>query len=123
PSPGDRPGPAPRARSGTSSARAPPPARGAHAGGDGRRSAGAQTWPCPWHNMFVAALFVTARMVEVDAPARYRSRMHGEMEAGDLPVRRFARLGGALRRPLALFVDVALPELCAPCREPVEGPG
>src|SRR5262245_58160535 len=106
-----------------SRARAPPPARGARAGVDGRRSAGAQTLPCPWHNMFVVALFVTARMVEVDAPARYRSRMHGEMEAGDLPVRRFARLGGALRRAFALLVDVALPQLCATCREPVEGAG
>src|SRR5262245_31627673 len=73
--------------------------------------------------MFVAALFVTARMVEVEAPARYRSRMHGEMEAGDLPARRFVRLGGVLRRAFALLVDVALPQLCATCREPVEGPG
>src|SRR5262245_23015169 len=61
--------------------------------------------------------------VEVGAPARYRSRMHGEMEAGELPERRFARLGGALRRAFALLVDVALPQLCATCREPVEDPG
>ena len=61
--------------------------------------------------------------VEVGAPARYRSRMYGEMQAGDVPARRFARLGSAVRAALGFLVDVALPQLCATCREPVEGTG
>jgi ComF family protein len=61
--------------------------------------------------------------VEVGAPARYRSRMYGEMQAGDVPARRFARLGSAVRAALGSLVDVALPQLCATCREPVEGAG
>jgi len=36
---------------------------------------------------------------------------------------RFARLGAALRNTLRLTLDVALPQLCAACREPVEGTG
>jgi ComF family protein len=73
--------------------------------------------------MLIAARFVTARLVEIAAPARYRSRMRGDLEAGVVPARRFARLAGALRSALGLLVDVALPQLCAICREPVEGPG
>jgi ComF family protein len=73
--------------------------------------------------MLIAARFVTARLVEIAAPARYRSRMRGDLEAGVVPARRFARLAGALRSAFGLLVDVALPQLCATCREPVEGPG
>jgi ComF family protein len=36
---------------------------------------------------------------------------------------RLARLVGALRAALGLVVDVALPQLCASCREPVGGEG
>jgi ComF family protein len=61
--------------------------------------------------------------VEVGAPPRYGSRMYGEMQAGDVPARWFARPGGALRTAFGLLVDVALPQLCATCREPVEGAG
>jgi ComF family protein len=49
--------------------------------------------------------------------------MHGETEASELPGRRFARLAKALRSALGLIVDVALPQLCAICREPVDGAG
>ncbi len=49
--------------------------------------------------------------------------MHGETKAGGIPAGRFARLGAALRATLGLLVDVALPRLCAICREPVDGPG
>jgi ComF family protein len=73
--------------------------------------------------MLVATIFVTARMVELAAPARYASSMHGEMQAAAVPAKRFARLTAALRSTLGLLVDVALPQLCATCREPVEGPG
>ena len=34
-----------------------------------------------------------------------------------------ARLAGALRKPLRLLLDVALPPLCMACREPVGDPG
>jgi ComF family protein len=49
--------------------------------------------------------------------------MQGELEAAEIPVRRLARLGAALRATLRLAADVALPQLCAACREPVDGPG
>src|SRR5437016_14285425 len=41
------------------------------------------------------------------------------------PVRqnRFARLAGALRAACRLAVDVALPQVCGSCREPVSAPG
>src|SRR5215468_11349562 len=49
--------------------------------------------------------------------------MHGEAAATDTPPRRFGRLAGALRSVFGLAVDVALPRLCAACREPVGGEG
>src|SRR6266849_10018890 len=49
--------------------------------------------------------------------------MQGEFEATEVPARRFARLTGAVRRALDLVAGVALPQLCAACREPVEGAG
>jgi ComF family protein len=49
--------------------------------------------------------------------------MHGEIEAAAPRGRRFGRLTAALRAGLGLLVDVALPQLCAACREPVEGAG
>src|SRR5262249_59379765 len=48
--------------------------------------------------------------------------MHGEA-ATDGPPSRFGRLTGALRSAFGLAVDVALPRLCAACREPVGGEG
>src|SRR5262245_33850750 len=39
------------------------------------------------------------------------------------PPRRFARLMGAMRAVFGLAVDVALPQLCASCREPVGSDG
>jgi len=55
--------------------------------------------------------------------ARYRLGMHGDTAAADTPPRRFGRLAGALRSVFGLAVDVALPRLCAACREPVGGEG
>jgi ComF family protein len=49
--------------------------------------------------------------------------MPGETEAAEAPTRRFARFSGALRTTLGLITDVALPQLCAACREPVAGAG
>jgi ComF family protein len=73
--------------------------------------------------MFIAPLLVTAGMVEVEARARYRSSMHGEIGTAEAPAGRLARATAALRSALGLIVDVALPQLCATCREPVEGSG
>jgi ComF family protein len=49
--------------------------------------------------------------------------MQGEIEPADLPVKRFARVAAAVRASLGLVADVALPQLCAACREPVDGAG
>jgi ComF family protein len=49
--------------------------------------------------------------------------MQGEIEAAEVPARRLARVASALRATLRLAVDVALPQLCAACREPVDGAG
>jgi ComF family protein len=49
--------------------------------------------------------------------------MHGEAAATDVRPRRFGRLAGALRSAFGLAIDVALPRLCASCREPVGGEG
>src|SRR5262245_55260093 len=49
--------------------------------------------------------------------------MHGDIEAAAPPGRRLGRLTAALRASLGLLVDVALPQLCAACREPVDGAG
>jgi ComF family protein len=48
--------------------------------------------------------------------------MHGD-SATEVRPRRFARFAGALRIAFGLAVDVALPQLCAACREPVGGAG
>ena len=48
--------------------------------------------------------------------------MHGDLTT-DVRTGRFARLAGALRATFGLAVDVALPQLCAACREPVGGEG
>src|SRR4051794_29590193 len=47
---------------------------------------------------------------------------HGDVATDQQP-RRFARFGSALRSAFSLAVDVALPRLCAACREPVGGEG
>jgi len=47
----------------------------------------------------------------------------GDMAASEGRSVGFTRLTGALRRTLRLALDVALPRLCAACREPVDGPG
>jgi ComF family protein len=49
--------------------------------------------------------------------------MQGEIEATEAPARRLGRLRNVLRATLRLAVDVALPQLCAACREPVDGAG
>jgi predicted amidophosphoribosyltransferase len=49
--------------------------------------------------------------------------MQGEIEPAEPPARPFARLTTAVRAVFGLVVDVALPQLCATCREPVEGAG
>src|SRR5437660_1933395 len=48
--------------------------------------------------------------------------MHGEGTAWASPGR-FGRMVAALRATFGLAVDVALPQLCAACREPVGGEG
>lgn len=49
--------------------------------------------------------------------------MQGEIEAAKIPAKHFARIAGALRATLRHVIDVALPQLCASCREPVDGSG
>src|SRR6266852_6728602 len=49
--------------------------------------------------------------------------MQGEFEATEVPARRLTRLTSAMRAALDLVAGVALPQLCAACREPVEGAG
>jgi ComF family protein len=49
--------------------------------------------------------------------------MHPEDEVRELPARPFARLASGMRAALGLVAGVALPQLCAVCREPVEGAG
>jgi ComF family protein len=48
--------------------------------------------------------------------------MHGDLTT-DVRPGRFARFAGVLRATFGLAVDVALPQLCAACREPVGGEG
>jgi ComF family protein len=48
--------------------------------------------------------------------------MHDDTAVEERP-RRFARLAGVLRATFGLAIDVALPHLCAACREPVGGEG
>ena len=45
------------------------------------------------------------------------------MQGETVPAKRFARLSSALRASLGLVLDVALPQLCPTCREPVDGAG
>src|SRR5215471_7997010 len=45
------------------------------------------------------------------------------MQGETIPAKRFARLSSALRASFRLVVDVALPQLCPTCREPVHGAG
>jgi ComF family protein len=49
--------------------------------------------------------------------------MHGEITTGEARTGRFARMGAALRAGLRHAVDIALPNLCPACREPVGDPG
>ena len=46
-----------------------------------------------------------------------------ETEAHDIRPSRLRRAAGAMRRAFGLTLDIALPQLCAACREPVEGSG
>jgi len=48
---------------------------------------------------------------------------HMQGEIAEIPAKRFARLKGALRASFGLLVDVALPQLCPSCREPVGAAG
>ena len=45
------------------------------------------------------------------------------MQGETVPAKRFARRSSALRASLGLVLDVALPQLCPTCREPVDGAG
>src|SRR3954469_13456958 len=49
--------------------------------------------------------------------------MQGDMEASQVLARRRGRIGTALRAGFARVLDIALPQLCATCREPVHGAG
>src|SRR6478735_4201591 len=49
--------------------------------------------------------------------------MQGDMEASQVPARRRGRIATALRAGFARVLDIALPQLCAACREPVHGAG
>ena len=46
-----------------------------------------------------------------------------QREVTEGPATRLARLTAALRASLGLVVNVALPQLCPSCREPVDGAG
>ena len=65
----------------------------------------------------------TRQIVEVRGRQRYGRSMQGEMEAAEIPTGRLGRWRAALRTGLGLALDVALPQLCAACREPVRGTG
>jgi ComF family protein len=52
-----------------------------------------------------------------------QGEMQGELEATRVAAGRWSRLGAVLRATLRVAADVALPQLCAACREPVDGPG
>src|SRR5262249_23864171 len=45
------------------------------------------------------------------------------MQGETVPAKRFVRLSSVLRASFGLVVDVALPQLCPTCREPVHGAG
>src|SRR6476661_9211651 len=49
--------------------------------------------------------------------------MQGDMEASPVLARRRGRIATALRAGFARVLDIALPQLCATCREPVDGAG
>lgn len=49
--------------------------------------------------------------------------MRGKIEGGNPPARKLTRVAAALRATLGVLLDVALPQLCAACREPVRGAG
>src|SRR6476619_5807313 len=49
--------------------------------------------------------------------------MQGDVEASQVPARRRGRIATALRTGFARVLDIALPQLCAACREPVHGAG
>jgi predicted amidophosphoribosyltransferase len=49
--------------------------------------------------------------------------MQGDMEASQGLARRRGRIATALRAGFARVLDIALPQLCATCREPVHGAG
>src|SRR4051812_47043195 len=50
--------------------------------------------------------------------------MHGDAAAAEIRPRRFfGQLRAAVRATFGVAVDVALPQLCAACREPVGGEG
>src|SRR5229473_2718855 len=49
--------------------------------------------------------------------------MHGDISAVEARTGRLARFAAALRASLGLAVDLALPQLCPACREPVGDAG
>src|SRR5262249_54575593 len=56
-------------------------------------------------------------------PLRFATCGGTSMQGETIPAKRFARLSSALRASLGLVLDVALPQLCPTCREPVDGVG
>ena len=70
-----------------------------------------------------------SRAAPLPAPLSFASHgasvtsMQGEIEAAEAAARRFGRLAAAVRAAFGLVVNVALPQLCPTCREPVDGAG
>src|SRR2546427_12235286 len=65
------------------------------------------------------ARHVPRRPLRLPTPGVSVPAMHGDI----VPAKRFARLRGLMRASFGLVVDVALPQLCPSCRQPVEGAG
>ena len=60
----------------------------------------------------------------ITAPERYRFVMHAEGTTADVAgAGRLARLAQSVRAGFGFALGLALPQLCAACREPVEGEG
>jgi ComF family protein len=67
-----------------------------------------------------------ARPLTIAAPERYRPHMHVEMTENlveEARPGRLAALAKSVRAGFTFAVGIALPQLCAACREPVEGEG
>src|SRR5262249_14154198 len=127
PWPDGRTNPPPRARSERSTAPASPRGADRRVGGDGRRREGVAkpSLSLPRRERTddvgggASRGAIAHYTVEVRNLRRWRRFMQGET----VPAKRFARLSSVLRASFGLVVDVALPQLCPTCREPVHGAG